>query len=108
MTTLSRTPLHQAHVNAGGRIVPFAGYEMSVQFAGLAVFVFTQNVLLLTAGGQVDLARETMAVQLRTALRNGSAVTPVPLRVDAGWADPKVTADAEARGAGPGGPVADR
>jgi aminomethyltransferase len=35
MTDLLRTPLHQAHVDAGGRIVPFAGYEMSVQFAGL-------------------------------------------------------------------------
>ncbi len=30
--TLKRTPLHAAHVAAGGRMVPFAGYEMPVQF----------------------------------------------------------------------------
>jgi aminomethyltransferase len=29
---LKRTPLHAAHVAAGGRMVPFAGYEMPVQF----------------------------------------------------------------------------
>lgn len=31
--TLLRTPLHDAHVVLGGRIVPFAGYEMPVQYA---------------------------------------------------------------------------
>jgi aminomethyltransferase len=30
--SLKRTPLHAAHVAAGGRMVPFAGYEMPVQF----------------------------------------------------------------------------
>ncbi|OYW54079.1 MAG: glycine cleavage system protein T [Rhizobiales bacterium 35-68-8] len=30
---LLRTPLHDAHVVLGGRIVPFAGYEMPVQYA---------------------------------------------------------------------------
>ncbi len=29
---LKRTPLYAAHVAAGGRMVPFAGYEMPVQF----------------------------------------------------------------------------
>jgi aminomethyltransferase len=29
---LKRTPLHAAHVAMGGRMVPFAGYEMPVQF----------------------------------------------------------------------------
>jgi len=29
---LKRTPLYDAHVAAGGRMVPFAGYEMPVQF----------------------------------------------------------------------------
>jgi len=32
--SLKRTPLHDAHVAAGGRMVPFAGYEMPVQYAG--------------------------------------------------------------------------
>jgi aminomethyltransferase len=32
---LRRTPLHDAVAAAGGRLVPFAGWEMAVQFAGL-------------------------------------------------------------------------
>ena len=32
MTELLRTPLHALHVELGARIVPFAGYEMSVQY----------------------------------------------------------------------------
>ena len=35
MTTdaaLKRTPLHDIHVALGGKIVPFAGYEMPVQY----------------------------------------------------------------------------
>src|SRR5215213_305721 len=30
--TLKRTPLHDIHVALGGKIVPFAGYEMPVQY----------------------------------------------------------------------------
>jgi glycine cleavage system aminomethyltransferase T len=32
--TLSRTPLFALHVELGGRIVPFAGWEMPVQYLG--------------------------------------------------------------------------
>ena len=32
---LRRTPLHDAAKAAGGRLVPFAGFEMAVQYAGL-------------------------------------------------------------------------
>jgi aminomethyltransferase len=32
--TLKRTPLHDIHVALGGKIVPFAGYEMPVQYTG--------------------------------------------------------------------------
>ena len=32
---LRRTPLHDAVAAAGGRLVPFAGWEMAVQFSGL-------------------------------------------------------------------------
>jgi aminomethyltransferase len=35
MTTLQRTPLYDAHVAAGARMVPFAGYEMPVSYSGL-------------------------------------------------------------------------
>jgi aminomethyltransferase len=31
-STLKRTPLHQLHVSLGGKMVPFAGYEMPVQY----------------------------------------------------------------------------
>ena len=30
--TLKRTPLYEEHVKAGAKIVPFAGYEMPVQY----------------------------------------------------------------------------
>ena len=32
-STLKTTPLHALHVASGGKMVPFAGYEMPVQFA---------------------------------------------------------------------------
>src|SRR6266704_3028463 len=31
-TTLNRTPLYALHVALGGKMVPFAGYEMPVQY----------------------------------------------------------------------------
>ncbi len=33
--TLRRTPLHELHVELGGRMVPFAGYSMPVQYEGI-------------------------------------------------------------------------
>jgi len=33
--TLARTPLYDCHVEAGGRIVPFAGFQLPVQYRGL-------------------------------------------------------------------------
>ena len=32
---VNRTPLYEAHVALGARMVPFAGYEMPVQYAGV-------------------------------------------------------------------------
>ena len=34
-TALHRTTLHEAHLDAGAKMVPFAGFEMPVQYAGL-------------------------------------------------------------------------
>jgi len=34
--TLLRTPLYEEHKRAGGKLVPFAGWEMPVQYAGLS------------------------------------------------------------------------
>ncbi|MBV8154928.1 MAG: glycine cleavage system aminomethyltransferase GcvT [Candidatus Eremiobacteraeota bacterium] len=33
--TLKRTPLHEEHVRLGARLVPYAGFEMPVQYAGI-------------------------------------------------------------------------
>ena len=35
MQTLSKTPLHERHVASGARLVPFAGWEMPVQYEGV-------------------------------------------------------------------------
>jgi aminomethyltransferase len=35
MQTLQRTPLHERHVALGARLVPFAGWEMPVQYEGV-------------------------------------------------------------------------
>ncbi len=32
-TSLKHTPLHALHVASGGKMVPFAGYDMPVQYA---------------------------------------------------------------------------
>ena len=32
MSDLLRTPLYELHVSNGGKMVPFAGYEMPVQY----------------------------------------------------------------------------
>jgi aminomethyltransferase len=34
-TTLGRTPLYDAHLEAGAKLVPFAGWEMPVQYEGI-------------------------------------------------------------------------
>jgi aminomethyltransferase len=34
-TPLKRTPLFDAHVKAGARMVPFGGWEMPVQYRGI-------------------------------------------------------------------------
>ncbi len=36
MTELRRTPLHAEHVRLGARLVPFAGWEMPVQYKGIS------------------------------------------------------------------------
>jgi aminomethyltransferase len=51
--TLLRTPLHAAHLALGGRLVPFAGYEMPVQYpAG----VLTEHRWTREAAGLFDVS----------------------------------------------------
>src|SRR5579863_7787110 len=33
--TLRRTPLYEAHVAAGAKLIPFAGWEMPIQYVGI-------------------------------------------------------------------------
>jgi aminomethyltransferase len=48
--TLLRTPLFEEHKRAGGKIVPFAGWEMPVQYAGIS----QEHAAVRTAAGLFD------------------------------------------------------
>jgi glycine cleavage system T protein (aminomethyltransferase) len=49
---LKRTPLYQAHVSAGARLVPFAGWEMPVQYEG----VRPEHLAVRSAAGLFDVS----------------------------------------------------
>jgi aminomethyltransferase len=49
---LKKTPLHAAHVEAGARLVPFAGWEMPVQYEG----VRQEHVAVRTRAGMFDVS----------------------------------------------------
>jgi aminomethyltransferase len=49
---LRRTPLYDAHKALGGRIVPFAGWELPVQYAGL----LKEHAAVRTAAGLFDVS----------------------------------------------------
>ncbi|MGH2978144.1 MAG: glycine cleavage system aminomethyltransferase GcvT [Solirubrobacterales bacterium] len=51
-TDLKRTPLYEAHVRAGARLVPFAGWEMPVQYEG----VRQEHVAVRTGAGLFDVS----------------------------------------------------
>lgn len=50
--TLLKTPLHALHVELGGRMVPFAGYDMPVQFEGIVA----EHTHTRTAAGLFDVS----------------------------------------------------
>src|SRR3954466_705345 len=50
--TLKRTPLHDRHVAAGAKLVPFAGWEMPVQYAGIR----PEHVAVRTGVGVFDVS----------------------------------------------------
>jgi aminomethyltransferase len=50
--TLRRTPLYDRHVAAGARIVPFAGWEMPVQYEGIR----QEHVAVRTGAGVFDVS----------------------------------------------------
>src|ERR1700746_821440 len=52
-STLAQTPLHAAHVRLGARMVPFAGYDMPVQYpAG----IIKEHLHNRTAAGLFDVS----------------------------------------------------
>jgi len=50
--TLKRTPLHDRHVAAGARLVPFAGWEMPVSYVGIR----EEHVAVRRAAGVFDVS----------------------------------------------------
>ena len=50
--TLKRTPLHDRHAAAGARLVPFAGWEMPVQYEGIR----PEHVAVRTKVGVFDVS----------------------------------------------------
>ena len=54
--SLSRTPLHEAHLAAGARMVPFAGYDMPVQYAGPEGGVLGEHRWTRTHAGLFDVS----------------------------------------------------
>jgi len=49
---LKRTPLYEEHVRLGGRIVPFVGWEMPVQYEGIS----EEHMTVRTTAGLFDVA----------------------------------------------------
>ena len=52
MSELKRTPFYDLHVRAGGKMVPFAGFEMPVQYAGIS----QEHETVRTAVGVFDVS----------------------------------------------------
>ena len=92
-TALKTTPLHALHVACGGKMVPFAGYDMPVQFAtgvlrehlhtrhsaGLFDVSHMGQIALRAKSGKVEdaaLALERLVPQDILALRRAGSATP--------------------------------
>lgn len=98
MTELRRTPLHDRHVAAGARMVPFAGWEMPVQYEGVSaehlavrsgcgVFDVSHMGEIETHGpGALDLLQRVLSNDL-AKLRVGGAQYSVLCREDGGVLD---------------------
>ena len=51
-TPLKKTPLHAAHVALGARMVPFGGWDMPVEYAGITA----EHIAVRTAAGLFDVS----------------------------------------------------
>jgi len=71
-TDLRRTPLHDAHVALGARMVPYAGYEMPVQYSSIIeehrTVRSSVGVFDLSHMGEIEVTGEEAVAFLRYAL----------------------------------------
>jgi aminomethyltransferase len=96
--TLRRSPLHERHLAAGARLIPFAGWEMPVRYAGIraehlavraraGVFDVSHMGQIETCGpGARDLVQHLLSNDIRR-LPEGGAQYSVLCREDGGVLD---------------------
>ena len=87
-TPLVRTPLHAAHLEAGGRMTPFAGYDMPVQYEG----VLAEHRWTRTHAGLFDVSHMGPA-WLRLARPSGEGEGEADHRAVAALVEPLVCGD---------------
>src|SRR4051794_17108239 len=96
--TLKRTPLHDRHQAAGARLVPFAGWEMPVQYAGIrsehqavreraGVFDVSHMGEIETRGPDAEAFLQRVLSNDVTKLADGGAQYSVLCREDGGVLD---------------------
>jgi len=96
--TLKRTPLHARHAAAGGRLVPFAGWQMPVQYAGIraeheavrervGVFDVSHMGEVLTSGPDAEAFLQRVLSNDVTKLADDGAQYSVLCREDGGVLD---------------------
>ena len=92
-TPLRRTPLHDLHVELGARMVPFAGYEMPVQYAS----IIEEHRTVRSAVGLFDLSHmgeiEVRGDESVDFLRH--ALVSDPATLDIGQAQYSMACDAD-------------
>src|SRR5436309_3259262 len=85
-TTLRRTPLHEAHVAAGARMVEFAGWEMPLQYEGvLAEHMAVRErcgIFDVSHMGQIETAGPGAQALLQRLLSNDVAAIDFSLGAD--------------------------
>ena len=64
---LKRTPLYETHIKYGGRMVPFAGWEIPIQYAK---GVIAEHMAIRTGCGMFDVSHmgETLVLALQFVL----------------------------------------
>lgn len=73
MADLARTPLYEEHVALGGKIVPFAGFEMPVQYRPGALKEYTSvreggaGIFDITHMGQVRVSGQRASPSCNTS-----------------------------------------